>query len=246
MPSPKSANRYTALKYDIIALINLSWKAFVLNWVTWAKFFAAVIALAILLFVPLFAASGIIQDSSGEGAPLFYIASAVIAAFTVLTVWLFGLFTTVSTWLMLDSVYGKKVGLRELTKRSVKDSWRMVGLSIVFLILVIIGFILLIVPGVILANRLSFSFYILLTEGASISDSLRRSWRMTDQEFWMIFIMYAIQQAPGSISNILPPVGPAVSFAVTLPLLNLHTLWYMVVKEDRPPVAVATGEAHVS
>ncbi|HEX8968287.1 MAG TPA: hypothetical protein VF937_10420 [Chloroflexota bacterium] len=54
-------------------------------------------------------------------------------------------------------------------------------------VIVVVGFILLIVPGIYLAVRLSFVPFIVVDEGRGPVEALTESWRRTEGFFWTIF-----------------------------------------------------------
>ena len=61
---------------------------------------------------------------------------------------------------------------------------RLIGLNIVYGIAVEIGLLLLIVPGIYIANKWSLSSLIAVKEDAGVTDAMRRSWHLTDPFFW--------------------------------------------------------------
>ncbi len=64
--------------------------------------------------------------------------------------------------------------------------WRYLGLSVVMSVLLMIGFLLLFVPGVILFVWFTFATFVLILEKASIVDSLKRSREYTRGRWWGI------------------------------------------------------------
>ena len=61
---------------------------------------------------------------------------------------------------------------------------RLLGLSIVYGLAVDLGLLLLIVPGIYIANKWSLAPLILAKEDADMSTAMSRSWAVTDQFFW--------------------------------------------------------------
>jgi uncharacterized membrane protein len=66
--------------------------------------------------------------------------------------------------------------------------WRFLGAHILLAIAVAIGFILLVVPGVILAVGLGFVPYLVVDRGARVVESLKESWRITKGYKWQLFL----------------------------------------------------------
>jgi membrane-anchored glycerophosphoryl diester phosphodiesterase (GDPDase) len=55
-----------------------------------------------------------------------------------------------------------------------------------FIIILFVGFIALIIPGVYLPNRLVFVLYAIAIENCSATEGLRRSWELTKGRWWLI------------------------------------------------------------
>ena len=68
----------------------------------------------------------------------------------------------------------------------------MFGLLLLTNLAILVGVVLLIVPGVILALRWSIAVPILLAERTTIRDAMRQSWERTAGRFWPIFGVFAL------------------------------------------------------
>jgi hypothetical protein len=90
--------------------------------------------------------------------------------------------------------------------------WRVFGLYVVMAILIIIGFVLLIVPGLLLIRRFFFAPYIMLDEKTGIRESLDKSAelsRLNTGAVWgVIGVMFLI-----GLANIIPIIGGLAAFA---------------------------------
>jgi len=64
--------------------------------------------------------------------------------------------------------------------------------SILYGVIVILGTILLIIPGIYLAIRLWFYDYFIVDRKAGIIESLRRSWRITQGNVWNLFLFFLL------------------------------------------------------
>lgn len=64
--------------------------------------------------------------------------------------------------------------------------------SILFGLAVGLGFILLIVPGIIVAIRLQFYQFLIIDQDMGIMDSLKKSWAMTKGSSWNLFFFYFV------------------------------------------------------
>ncbi|MDF7824012.1 DUF975 family protein [Pontiellaceae bacterium B12227] len=70
-----------------------------------------------------------------------------------------------------------------------RNYWNAVAANLLRLILVALGFLLLIVPGIIIACRLSFVDYLIIDRNMGPLEALRESWDMTHGHGWTIFRM---------------------------------------------------------
>ncbi len=86
--------------------------------------------------------------------------------------------------------------------------------SILFFIIVGVGFILLIVPGIYLALRLQFYSYYVVDKNAGITDSLKMSWEKTRGKVFDLFLFALLLIA----LNILGALALLVGLLVTIPV----------------------------
>jgi uncharacterized membrane protein len=69
-----------------------------------------------------------------------------------------------------------------------KVAWHAILATLLSLVIIIVGFLLLILPGIYLATRLKFYLYALIEhENMGVTDSLRRSMELTKGLFWKLF-----------------------------------------------------------
>ena len=101
---------------------------------------------------------------------------------------------------------------RGLRTPGVRQFGSFFGLSLLSGLGLLLGFLLLIVPGVYLGVRWSVANSALLAEGKSASDALSESWEMTARSFWAILGAYLV--------ILLPAVALGTGLAV-----SLETVW---------------------
>jgi uncharacterized membrane protein len=56
-------------------------------------------------------------------------------------------------------------------------------------VIVVIGFILLIVPGIIFACKLAFTPYLVVDRKMEVIEAIKASWRMTNGHAWKVFLI---------------------------------------------------------
>jgi hypothetical protein len=101
--------------------------------------------------------------------------------------------------------------------------WSYLGLSIVMSLILLAGFLLLIIPGIIMSVWFSFATFVLILERSSIKDSLKRSREYVRGRWWGVFgrliIMSIVAFVFGAIFGIVASMipNPALSeLVVTL------------------------------
>ncbi len=94
-----------------------------------------------------------------------------------------------SKWVFLKAVRGERIEIRDVFAVFQKNYWNAVIANIVVGVIVGMGIIMLIVPGIIFACRLAFVPYLVVDEEMDVMDALRVSWDMTKGYGWQIFLM---------------------------------------------------------
>jgi len=73
-----------------------------------------------------------------------------------------------------------------------QNYWNAVAASLLVAIIVGIGFILLIVPGIIFACKLAFVPYLVVDRKLSVMKAIDTSWNMTNGQSWRVFLIYLL------------------------------------------------------
>ena len=107
---------------------------------------------------------------------------------------LYGLFvagpvTYGAKWTFLKSVRGERVEIRDMFVVFQHNYWNAVVANIVVKIIVGLGFVMLIVPGIIFACRLAFVPYLVVDRNMDVMEALSVSWNMTRGYGLQIFLM---------------------------------------------------------
>jgi membrane-anchored glycerophosphoryl diester phosphodiesterase (GDPDase) len=89
----------------------------------------------------------------------------------------------------LKAVRGERVEIRDIFSVFQRNYWNAVIANVVVSVIVLLGFIMLIVPGFIFAVRLAFVPYLVVDKKMDIMEALRVSWDMTRGYGWQIFFM---------------------------------------------------------
>lgn len=94
-----------------------------------------------------------------------------------------------TNWVFLKAVRGQRIEIRDMFVVFQKNYWNAVVANIVVGVIVGLGIVMLIVPGIIFACRLAFVPYLVVDREMDVMDALRVSWDMTRGYGWQIFLM---------------------------------------------------------
>ncbi|MEK7096185.1 MAG: YciC family protein [Patescibacteria group bacterium] len=161
--------------------------------------------------------------------------SSIDTASAILSIVL--LFGAIASYLMavvlnLRVTQGSKPTLRSLWN-DVTQNWlwaKLLGLGIVTIMLLIVGFVLLIVPGVIMLWRLFLAPYILVDKKTKVFDALSISWNMTRGYAWPIYSIIGFSFVL-ALAGIIPIIGSLVAFILATAYAAAPALRYQELKK---------------
>lgn len=114
--------------------------------------------------------------------------------------------------------------------------WRYLGLMILLVLGLLLGFLLLIIPGLILAARWSQAAYLLADENLGPLEALEKSWKRTEGATWQILVFVFLIVG----INVLGLLALVVGLIYTIPLTWVaHSLLYEKLRLRATPPAVA-------
>lgn len=183
--------------FDKVGLIKSAWELVKKN--------ARLVALLMVAFIGYQVVQGIVQGLFGQSI----LAVLLSLAFTVLTLFLEIGFIKI----VLKLIDGHKAEITELWAYP-QYLLRMIGATILYSLIVVVGFILLIIPGIYLALRLQFYSYYIVDKNAPAVDSLRMSWKATEGNVINIFLFALLLIA----LNILGALALLIGLFVTIPV----------------------------
>lgn len=114
-----------------------------------------------------------------------------------------------------------------------KQNWlwaKLLGLGILTILILVVGFLLLIIPGVIFVWRLFLAPYVLVDQKTSVMDALSQSWNMTKGYAWPVYsiLLFSFVLA---LPGIIPIVGSLISFALGVAYAAAPALRYQELKK---------------
>jgi uncharacterized membrane protein len=185
--------------------------------------------IAFLIFLTLgFFIVSLALDKEGDGAvsAIFQIVNLFVSYFAMFTFVRIGL-----------TVYrGGKPRAKEVFEFDWKTFGLYVAAAILTMIATAVGFVLLIIPGIILMVRFGFFAFALIDEGLGPVESIKRSLSLTKGRFWRLLGFSAVL----AVINLAGALAFGVGLIVTAPLCLLATVYvYEKLKEASLPVAEA-------
>ena len=90
-------------------------------------------------------------------------------------------------WVFLKAARSERIEIKDMFAVFQGNYWNAVIAGILVAVIVGIGFVMLIVPGIIFACRLAFVPYLVIDKNMEAMDALKTSWEMTKGYGWEIF-----------------------------------------------------------
>jgi uncharacterized membrane protein len=91
----------------------------------------------------------------------------------------------------LKAARNDKVEIRDMFE-AFHNYWNAVLANILVGAIVIIGFVLLIIPGIIFACKLAFTPYLVVDQKMPVIEAVKESWRMTRGYAWTVFLIFLL------------------------------------------------------
>jgi uncharacterized membrane protein len=111
----------------------------------------------------------------------------------------------------LRAARGENVEVQDMFA-AFKNYFSAVGSMVLVAIIVVVGFILLIVPGIIFACKLAFVPYLVVDKKRSVTAAIGESWRMTNGHAWKVFLIGLLGILICVVGLIVLLVGVIISF----------------------------------
>jgi hypothetical protein len=147
----------------------------------------------------------------GAAGGIFLIVIIVMVFVFIVAAILASLGTYAAVW---DIQVGRKTGI----KRAYRIAWSHAGSAILAGILaglaMLAGFVLLIIPGIIVYLALSLIYPVIIAEDSGGAESLGRSWELTKGYRWKIFVAMLVSFA----------VSAAITYGIQIPMLVIASV----------------------
>ncbi len=143
-------------------------------------------------------------------------------------------------WVFLKAVRGERVEIKDMFSVFQGNYWNAVVANVVVAVIVGMGFVMLIVPGIIFACRLAFVPYLVVDKQMDVMEALRVSWNMTRGYGGQIFLMglMAFFIALGGLLLLIVGIFISIMWIKT----SFAAMYYAVEQKDGIPEYNYSGE----
>lgn len=161
------------------------------------------------------------------------VAVAAIVAGVVVVALLSLFFYAMTISLSVKASQGKSPQFSELATDGKKYMLRILGLSILTVIIVAIGFILLILPGIIAIKRLIYAPYMLVNENLGVTAALKRSNELSkthSDRTWALIGLAILVAIITGVLTVIPVFGVIASMVLSIAWSLIYPLRYLQLK----------------
>jgi Membrane domain of glycerophosphoryl diester phosphodiesterase len=146
-----------------------------------------------------------VNGGAAGGAAIAWIATLLIEQILIGAV----------AWAVASVLIGREPSVADSYRYGYRHIWSILLVGILFVLAVIGGLILLIIPGIIFAVRFSVSIPALVVEGKRGTEALGRSWNLVRGRSWSVFGAFIVVSfLTGVLTSVLTALGGSNWFAV--------------------------------
>jgi len=204
------------------------------NFVHILKFIGIQILLFAIVFIPVgilfyfFGAPLRAGNMPAPGALMFGIPVGLIFVITAIII---GLWTGIAIILAVNQIItGKLLGFKETLSLAWGKVLSYFGVSFLSGIIISLGFILLIIPGIIFSVWFSFAPVLVVLGGLGVFEALKKSKELISGYFWPVLGRFVVFGVLGMlisfVFNLIPLLGPLVGILTSPFFVLLHVLLF--------------------
>lgn len=199
---------------DVFEILKISWNTFKIN----AKF---LLTLSLIYFGIRFA-EGIVQKMVAKDSWSFMLATVIIAAFNILiAIGVIQIFLKISR--------GREADYGEIIDGG-KYFWKFIGGSILYGLIVLAGYLLLIIPGIIWQYKYAMFSYLIIDKDMSPIDALKESGRIMYGFKWKLFFLQLLMFVVAIVGLLLLGIG----LLAAIPVMTLmQVIFYRIVAGEK-------------
>lgn len=159
----------------------------------------------------------------------------VVAAITVIGILIIPALIAGLIHFLLASARGQEPGFGSSVSTGFAEGmwWKSLFLVIVLIVGLMIGFMLLIIPGIYLSVVWFYAFYLLVDKKMDMFETLQTSRKLIHQQgFWKIFGVLLVINIVNSVLSAIPLVSLAALFLVPFIMMIYVTMYQNAIGED--------------
>jgi uncharacterized membrane protein len=126
-----------------------------------------------------------------------------------------GVFTTIGATTFALRAHDDIMSVKLADLWNPQPFWRFLGAEILAAIIIVIGIIFFIIPGIIASLGLGFVPYVVIDRAAGPTDALKESWRITKGNKWQLFLLGLVLLGLNFLGVLALVVGLLVTVPVT-------------------------------
>lgn len=214
-PAKKSKPKVQDLP-DAFSLFKPSWQAF--------KFNLDAFVLQFLFPVGLLLLAGLLANIASRSDSVLVNVLAIITGLAVVVTGLIILASIVVT--ELKSAAGHRLTFEKAVREGLRYVWRMIGLFLLSGLIICVGFLLFIVPGIFALQRLLLAPYFLVDQNIGVIEAMKRSFRASKKYSNAIWGMVGVLVAINLI-GIIPGIGWAAAAILSIAYLCAPAVRYV-------------------
>ena len=163
--------------------------SFGFGWQQLWKYFLHLFLVGVIICVANIPTWGPVGGDRALGSPGFVVLNMLATVYWLLVV---PIVNYGGDWMYLRFMRDERANVAEMFQGFKKGYLNIILANLLVVAIVGIGFILLIVPGIIFACRLAFVSYLVMDKGLDPVAAIEKSWFMTRGHGWRIFGMYLL------------------------------------------------------
>lgn len=216
-------------------MIERSWAALSLN--LWTFVTIVFIPLALAMAAIAYLLTVLVNDKGevtvGQVVGDMSTPAIIASVIAILGTLILGIYLSIAmTLTQLRSAKGVKTSFGEVINDAHPYFWRFVGLSILSALIITVGLILLIIPGLIASFFLVFSTLVLINENTGVIDALKRSYDLVKKN-WKVVLSLVIVMLAIQLPSSIPIIGSAITTVLSIMYFCLPAIIYTQLTSSR-------------
>ena len=215
----------------------------------WKKVVIAQLLVVVIGFISGIAFVSPIVLTAFSGKRVFSpISIAIFVVIGILLILVLAYFMFGYARLMFRLASGERASVREIFKAPREQFVQYFKGKLITFLLLLVGFILLVIPGIIVAIGLSMFTFVFFDKNTKAVEALKTSWAITKGHRVNIFLFGLVVAVASFIVGLIPVLGSLISAFVVSPIafFAMFAIYRFIMKMPVPTPVVPTTEASMT